>query len=144
MGRSVIGSSWFLWRVGYAVAGGAVVCSSGVRRQRAPMWCVKRLRVGFGRAVVVKGSVTDHGVQERLFRCGFKYVECECGGDSLLECFQGSPVGGAEEVLRRLGVGDGLLDHLTDPVDAPVRFLDLLAQFAVGGFLCGVIVPLPA
>lgn len=50
----------------------------GVRRQRAPMWYVKRLRVGsgwFGQVVVVEDSVTDHGVQGRLFRRGFEYVE---------------------------------------------------------------------
>ena len=30
-----------------------------------------------------------------------------------------------------------------DPVDAPVGLLRLLVEFAVGGFLCGVIIPLP-
>ena len=34
-----------------------------------------------------------------------------------------------------LDVGDGLLDHLADPVDALVGLL--------GGFLWGVIIPLP-
>ena len=43
-----------------------------------------------------------------------------------------------------LDVGDGLLDHLADPVDALVGLLGGFAQFAVGGgFLCGGIIPLP-
>ena len=32
---------------------------------------------------------------------------------------------------------------LADPVDALVGLFDRLAQFAVGGFLWGVIIPLP-
>ena len=36
-----------------------------------------------------------------------------------------------------LDVGDGLLDHLTDLVDALVGLLRRLAQFAVGGLLVG-------
>ena len=40
-------------------------------------------------------------------------------------------------------MGDGLLDHLADPADALVDLLGGFAQFAVGGFLCGVIIPLP-
>ena len=40
-------------------------------------------------------------------------------------------------------MGDGALDHLADPVDALILLLGRLAQFAVGGFLCGVIIPLP-
>ena len=35
-----------------------------------------------------------------------------------------------------LDVGDGLLDHLADPVDAPVGLLGGFAQFAVGGASC--------
>ena len=43
-----------------------------------------------------------------------------------------------------LDAGDGPLDHLTDLVDALVGLLRRLAQFAVGGgFLWGVIIPLP-
>ena len=42
-----------------------------------------------------------------------------------------------------LDVGDGSLDHLADPVDALVGLLRRLAQFTVGGFLWGVIIPLP-
>ena len=40
-------------------------------------------------------------------------------------------------------MGDGPLDHPADPVDALVRLLGRLARFSVGGFLCGVIIPLP-
>ena len=40
-------------------------------------------------------------------------------------------------------VGDGLPDHLADPVDVPVRLLRRLVEFAVGGFLWDVIIPLP-
>ena len=32
-----------------------------------------------------------------------------------------------------LDVGDGALDHLADPVDAPVLLLGRLARFAIGG-----------
>ena len=42
-----------------------------------------------------------------------------------------------------LDVGDSPLDDLADPADALVGFLRLLAQLAVGGFLCGVIIPPP-
>ena len=73
---------------------------------------------------------------------GFEGIECECCSDGLLECFQGSPVGCVED-SPRLDVGDDLLDHLADLVDAPVLLLRLLVEFAVGGFLCGVIIPLP-
>ena len=55
---------------------------------------------------------------------------------------QGAAVGGVED-SPGLDVGDGLLDHLADPVDAPVLLLRGFAQFAVGGFLHGVIIPLP-
>ena len=78
----------------------------------------------------------------RLFRGGFEGVERECGGDGLLECVQGSPVGCAED-SPGFDVGDGTLDDLADPVDALVLLPGRLAQFAVGGFLCGVIIPLP-
>ena len=44
----------------------------------------------------------------RLFRCGFEGMECECRGDGLLECFQGSPVGCVED-SPELDVGDGPL-----------------------------------
>ena len=36
-----------------------------------------------------------------------------------------------------LDVGDGALDDLADPVDAPVLLLRGFAQFAVGGLLMG-------
>ena len=42
-----------------------------------------------------------------------------------------------------LDVGDGPLDHLAVPVDVPVRLLRRLVEFAVGGFLWDVIIPLP-
>lgn len=42
-----------------------------------------------------------------------------------------------------LDVDDGLLDHLADPFDTPVRLLHLFARFSVRGFLCGVITLLP-
>ena len=38
---------------------------------------------------------------------------------------------------------DGVLDDLADLVDALVLLPGRLAQFAVGGFLCGVIIPPP-
>ena len=63
---------------------------------------------------------------------GFEDVECECGGDGLFECVQGSVVGGVED-SPGLDVGDGALDHLADPVDAPVLLLGRLARFAIGG-----------
>ena len=36
-----------------------------------------------------------------------------------------------------LDVGDGALDDLADPVDAPVLLLRLFVEFAVGGLLMG-------
>ena len=40
-----------------------------------------------------------------------------------------------------LNVSDGLPDHLTDPVDVPVRLLRLLVEFAVGRPLMGRVHP---
>ena len=65
---------------------------------------------------------------------GLEGIKCECRSDGLLECFQGSAVGRVED-SPGLDVGDGALDHLADPVDAPVLLLRGFAQFAIGGFL---------
>ena len=54
----------------------------------------------------------------------------------------GAAVGGVED-SPGLDVGDGLLDHLTDPVDALVLLLRGFAQFAVGGLLVRGDHPLP-
>ena len=72
--------------------------------------------------------------QEGYSGSGLEGIECECRGDGLLECFQGSAVGRVED-SPGLDVGDGALDDLADPVDAPVLLLRLLVEFAVGGFL---------
>ena len=39
---------------------------------------------------------------------GFEGIECECCGDGLLECVQGSAVGGVED-SPGFDVGDGAL-----------------------------------
>ena len=67
---------------------------------------------------------------------GLEGIECECRGDGLLECFQGSAVGRVED-SPGLDVGDGPLDDLADPVDAPVLLLRGFAQFSVGRLLMG-------
>ena len=62
---------------------------------------------------------------------GLEGIECECCGDGLLECFQGSPVGCVED-SPGFDVGDGALDDLADLVDAPVLLLRLLVEFSFG------------
>ena len=57
---------------------------------------------------------------------GLEGIKCECRSDGLLECFQGSAVGRVED-SPGLDVSDGALDHLADPVDAPVLLLGRLA-----------------
>ena len=42
---------------------------------------------------------------------GLEGIECECCGDGLLECFQGSAVGGVED-SPGLDVGDGAFFRL--------------------------------
>ena len=49
-----------------------------------------------------------------------------CAGDGGSRCGRGSP---------GLDVDDGLLNHLADPVDAPVGLLRHLVRFAVRGIL---------
>ena len=79
-------------------------------------------------------EVYSMGVWKVIQRVVLKVLECECCGDGLLECVQGSPVGRVED-SPGLDVGDGALDDLADPVDAPVLLLRLLVEFAVGGLL---------
>ena len=53
-------------------------------------------------------AFTDMAYAEGYSGGGLEGIECECCGDGLLECFQGSAVGGVED-SPGLDVGDGAL-----------------------------------
>jgi len=74
------------------------VDGGAARPRRNDRWCL---------------NILDHGgaappCHEGYSGGGLEGIECECLGDGLLECFQGSPVGGVED-SPGLDVGDGAL-----------------------------------